>query len=48
MNLNGASPEVMELDVVDVIEGALISIPGIKYMSSSSKTGSANIALGLR
>lgn len=43
VNLDGAAPEVMEMDVVDVIEGGLTSIPGIKFMSSSSKTGSANI-----
>lgn len=43
VNLDGAAPEVMEMDVVDVIEGGLTSIPGIKFMSSSSKTGNANI-----
>jgi len=43
--LDGASPEVMELNVVDVIEGGLTSVPGIKTMTSSSRTGSANISL---
>ncbi|OFZ49023.1 MAG: hypothetical protein A2381_15565 [Bdellovibrionales bacterium RIFOXYB1_FULL_37_110] len=45
VSLDGASPEVMELDVVDVIEGALVSIPGIKSMSSSARTGSGNITV---
>jgi len=44
-SLNGAAPEVMETTIVDVIEGALVSIPGIKYMSSTSRTGSANITI---
>ncbi|MEK6774906.1 MAG: efflux RND transporter permease subunit [Bdellovibrionota bacterium] len=35
----------MELTVVDVIEGALTSIPGIDNISSSSKNGSANITV---
>jgi len=45
VTLDGASPEVMELDVVDVIEGGLVSIPGIKSMSSSARTGSGNITV---
>ena len=45
VSLDGASPEVMELDVVDVLEGALTSVPGIETMSSSSRTGSANITV---
>lgn len=45
MNLDGAAPEVMELDVVDVIEGALTSVPGIKYMSSTSRTGAGSITV---
>jgi hydrophobe/amphiphile efflux-1 (HAE1) family protein len=45
VGLDGASPEVMEMNVVDVIEGGLTSVPGIKSMTSSSKTGTANISL---
>lgn len=45
VSLDGASPEVMELSVVDVIEGGLTSVPGIKTMTSSSRTGSASISL---
>ncbi len=43
VSLDGASPEVIELDVVDPIEGALTSISGVKSMSSSSRIGSARI-----
>ncbi|MCX6117731.1 MAG: efflux RND transporter permease subunit [Proteobacteria bacterium] len=45
VSLDGASPEVMELDVVDVIESGLTSVPGIKAMSSTSRTGSASITI---
>ena len=45
VNLDGAAPEVMELDVVDPIEGVLTTIPGIKSLSSSSRTGSARITV---
>src|SRR4051794_18549468 len=45
VSLDGASPEVMELNVVDVIEGGLTSVPGIKTMTSSSRIGSASISL---
>lgn len=44
VSLDGAAPEVMELDVVDPIEGALATIPGIKSLSSSASTGSARIS----
>lgn len=45
VSLEGAAPEVMELDVVDVIEGGLTSVSGIKNMSSSARTGSASITV---
>lgn len=45
VSLDGAAPEIMETDVVDVIEGALTSVPGIKNMSSTSRTGSASITV---
>lgn len=45
MSLDGAAPEVMELTVVDIVEGALTSIPGINSISSSSRNGSANITV---
>lgn len=43
LTLEGAAPEIMELTVVDPIENALTTIEGIKNISSSSKTGQANI-----
>lgn len=39
----GAAPEVMETEVVDIIEESLMSIEGIKKITSSSRFGSANI-----
>jgi len=45
LSLEGAAPEVMEVDVVDPIEDALMSIQGITSISSSSRTGSASITL---
>lgn len=43
MSWEGAAPEVMETEVVDVIEESLMTIQGIKKTSSSVKFGSANI-----
>lgn len=45
VDLEGAAPEVMELDVVDPIEGSLTTVQGIKSISSSSRTGSARITV---
>jgi hydrophobe/amphiphile efflux-1 (HAE1) family protein len=45
VSLDGAAPEVMDLDVVDPIEGALTSVQGIKSVSSTSRTGSASITV---
>ncbi|OFZ40045.1 MAG: hypothetical protein A2504_07675 [Bdellovibrionales bacterium RIFOXYD12_FULL_39_22] len=45
MSLEGASPEVMEIDVVDEIESSLSAVSGIKSMSSSARVGSASITL---
>lgn len=41
----GAAPEVMEADVVDPLEDALISIQGIKNITSKSRVGVAEITL---
>ncbi len=45
VSLDGASPEVMETTVVDVLEGAITTVPGIDSISSSSRTGSAYISV---
>ncbi len=45
VTLEGAAPEVMETQVADVIEGAVMSIQGIKDVSSSSKRGGCNVTI---
>src|SRR4030095_1445434 len=45
LTYEGASPEIMESDVVDFIEDAVTSIEGVKQISSSSRQGSANITI---
>ena len=45
VTLEGAAPEVMETQVADVLEGAVMSIQGIKDVSSTSKRGSVNITI---
>ena len=45
VNLIGAAPEVMETQVVDVIEDAVMEIEGIRSVTSNSRQGSANIAV---
>jgi hydrophobe/amphiphile efflux-1 (HAE1) family protein len=41
----GASPEIMETDVVDFVEDAVTSIEGVKQISSTSRQGSANVTV---
>ncbi len=43
--LQGASPSVMEVDVVDPLESALMSVQGITGVTSSSEIGQARITL---
>jgi hydrophobe/amphiphile efflux-1 (HAE1) family protein len=43
----GAAPEVMETEVVDRLEQALVSVVGVKEISSSMRQGIANITLEL-
>ncbi|HEV8320885.1 MAG TPA: efflux RND transporter permease subunit [Myxococcota bacterium] len=43
----GAAPEVMEHDVVELVEEALVQVEGVRSISSSSKQGSANITIEL-
>ena len=45
VNYEGASPEVMETDVVDTIEDVVTSVEGVKQVSSTSRQGSANITI---
>jgi multidrug efflux pump len=41
----GASPEIMETDVVDPMEDAITSVEGVKQISSTSRQGQANITI---
>jgi len=41
----GAAPEVMETEIVDVIEDAVMTVQGVRTVSSSSRNGSANISV---
>lgn len=43
LRLDGAAPEVMELDVVDIIEDAVMGIEGLTSVTSSVSQGTANI-----
>src|SRR5271170_3366349 len=43
LQLDDAAPEVMETDVVDIIEDAVMGIDGLKSVSSSTSQGIANI-----
>jgi HAE1 family hydrophobic/amphiphilic exporter-1 len=45
MTWEGASPEIMETDVVDLVEDAVTSVEGVKEISSSSRLGSANVTI---
>ncbi len=41
----GAAPEVIESDVVDIIEDAVMTVQGIRNVSSTSRYGAANVTL---
>ena len=41
----GASPEIMETDVVDILEEAVTSVEGVKQVTSTSRQGAANIVV---
>lgn len=41
----GASPELIETDVTDIVEGALVGVSGVRNLYSSSKYGSSNVTL---
>jgi HAE1 family hydrophobic/amphiphilic exporter-1 len=45
VTLEGAAPEIMETTVVDPIESVLMTVEGVRSLSSSSKQGSANITV---
>jgi HAE1 family hydrophobic/amphiphilic exporter-1 len=41
----GAAPEIMETDVVDIVEDALMGIEGVREVSSSIRQGSASVSI---
>ena len=41
----GAAPEVVENDIVETLEGALVQIEGLRTITSSSRMGGCNITL---
>jgi HAE1 family hydrophobic/amphiphilic exporter-1 len=41
----GAAPEVMETDVVDIVEDSLMSIEGVREISSSIRQGGATVTV---
>jgi len=45
LSLPGAAPEVMESDVVDPVESAVIQVEGLSQMSSTCRQSTANIKL---
>ncbi len=45
VTLDGAAPEVMETDVVDIIEDAVMNVQGVVNVTSNSKNGSASISV---
>ncbi|MBI3394268.1 MAG: efflux RND transporter permease subunit [Spirochaetia bacterium] len=47
LSLTGASPEVMETNVVDIVEDSLLSVEGVKQLTSTSSYGQANITVEL-
>lgn len=45
VELDGAAPEMMETSVVDIIEDSLMTVEGVRAITSSSKTGSATVTV---
>ncbi len=43
----GASPEIVETDIIDVIEEAVVSVEGITEINSEAKMGSARVTVEL-
>lgn len=45
LSLPGAAPEIMETQVVDIVESALMTVEGVQKITSTSKSGSANVTV---
>jgi len=47
LSMEGASPLVMESDIIDILEDAILSVEGVKEIKSNSRHGSASINVEL-
>ncbi|MBI5211273.1 MAG: efflux RND transporter permease subunit [Elusimicrobia bacterium] len=45
LSWEGAAPEIMETEVVDLVEDAMTSVEGVREISSSSRQGSASVTV---
>ncbi len=45
VTLEGASPEIMETDVIDVLEDQIVSVEGIRDITSTAKQGRASLSI---
>lgn len=45
LTLEGAAPAIMESDVVDIVEDAVMNIDGIRNVTSTSREGQANVSI---
>lgn len=45
VNWEGASPTIIESDVVDTLESAVMSVEGVQSISTSIRRGNANITV---
>ncbi|MBI3012585.1 MAG: efflux RND transporter permease subunit, partial [Elusimicrobia bacterium] len=45
ISFEGAAPEVMETEVADVLEDAVMTIQGVKEVSSTSRHGNTNVSI---
>jgi len=45
LSWEGASPEIMETEIVDIVEDAMTSVEGVREISSSSRQGQASVSV---
>src|SRR6266705_1516603 len=45
IRLEGAAPEVIETSIVDIVENAVMSIPGIRTVSSESENSEGTVTI---
>ena len=47
VNWEGAAPEVVENDVVEILEEALVQVEGVRWITSSARQGGASLSVEL-